>query len=332
MRKAGESRYACFPFDFENAFDRIAYNNLFQTLQGYGIGNAFIASIKRMYEGATSSVQTNGHKYGPVPIRCAVRQGYPMSMVLYALCLHTLLRLLDIKLPGIRIGRRTRPTSVVAYTDDVTIFVASAADFAIIEEAIRLYERASGARLKPRKSKALAVGSWCTQQTVLGITYHPHVTILGVTFWGTIEQTKKGSWARLTGKVRAQAKRVYTRGPCLATRMRYVSTFLLSKIWYTAQILPVPNIHTQQLTTVITLYIWRVTDFRVPVSTIQRLRQMGGWEMPDNEAKCTALLLYRMYLQDQRNGTVTAAWLQTWNLTGRQGNPPHATKFPTKLA
>jgi len=59
---------------------------------------------------------------------------------------------------------------------------------------------------------------------------------------------------------------------------------------------------------------------------------MGGWEVPDIEAKCTAVLLYRMYLQGQRNGKVTAAWLQTWNLTGKQANPPHATKFPTKLA
>jgi len=114
--------------------------------------------------------------------------------------------------------------------------------------------------------------------------------------------------------------------------MRYVNTFLLSKFWYTAQILPTPNIYTQQLKTAITWYIWRGTEFRVPVSTLQRPKQMGGWEMPDNEAKCTAHLLYRMYLQDQRNGTVTAAWLQTWNLTGRQANPPHAAKFPTKLA
>jgi len=54
--------------------------------------------------------------------------------------------------------------------------------------------------------------------------------------------------------------------------------------------------------------------------------------MPDIEAKCTALLLYRMYLQGQRNGTVTAAWLQTWGRNGRQANPQHATKFPINLA
>ena len=65
---------------------------------------------------------------------------------------------------------------MVAYADEVTIFVTSTADFDITKEAIRVYERASVARLNPRKSKALAIGSWCTQETVLGITYHPHVT------------------------------------------------------------------------------------------------------------------------------------------------------------
>jgi len=59
---------------------------------------------------------------------------------------------------------------------------------------------------------------------------------------------------------------------------------------------------------------------------------MGGWEMTDFEKKRTVLLLYRTYLQGQRNGTVTEGWLQNWNLTGRQAKPPHATKFPTKLA
>jgi len=108
--------------DFKNACDRIAHNCLFQTPQGYGIGNAFFAGIKRMYEGVTSSVQINDNQYGLLPIRCVVRQGCPMSMALCALCLHTFRCLLDLNLPGIRVGRRTRPTSVVAYADDVTIF------------------------------------------------------------------------------------------------------------------------------------------------------------------------------------------------------------------
>jgi hypothetical protein len=107
--------------DFKSAFDRIAQEYLFPALQNYGIDDSFIAGIKRLYEGATSSVQINGHLHGPITIRCAVCQGYPMSIVLYALCLLPFL-LLKMKLPGIWIERRSRPTSVVAYADNVTTF------------------------------------------------------------------------------------------------------------------------------------------------------------------------------------------------------------------
>jgi hypothetical protein len=94
----------------------------------------------------------------------------------------------------------------VAYADDVIISVTSVADFAIIAEAIHLYKRASGAKRNPRKSKALAVGGRCTQESPLGIAYHPSVTIVVVTFCSTIEQNIIDSCARLTWKVRAQAR------------------------------------------------------------------------------------------------------------------------------
>jgi len=96
-----------------------------------------------------------------------------------------------------------------------------------MEDAIHQYERASVVRLNPQKSKALAVGSWSTSETVLGIDYHPYFKILSVTFWGTIGQSMKESWARLKDKV-------YARDLYLAHRVRYVHTFLLAKIQYSA--------------------------------------------------------------------------------------------------
>jgi hypothetical protein len=70
-----------------------------------------------------------------------------MSMTLFALCVDPLLRILEKKLPGINIGKRANKTVVVAYTDDVTIFVTSPTDLPIIHHAIQCYEKATGARL-----------------------------------------------------------------------------------------------------------------------------------------------------------------------------------------
>ena len=81
-------------------------------------------------------------------------------MILYALCLHPLLRTLEDNLPGIRLGQSTRSPPDVAYADDVIILVTQPGDLAIIHEAVRCYEKATGAKLNSQKSKALPIRGW----------------------------------------------------------------------------------------------------------------------------------------------------------------------------
>ena len=95
-----------------------------------------------------------------------------MSVLLFALCVDPLLRVLDQKLSGIRIGKRARKIAVVAYADDVTIFVTTPTDIPVTQDEIQCYEKATGARLNTRKSKALAVGEWSTSTDTLNIAYH----------------------------------------------------------------------------------------------------------------------------------------------------------------
>ena len=166
--------------DFKTAFDNIAHSYLFTLLKTYGFSEEFQQCIKSMYKGTTSSVQINGHISSPIPIQCSIRQGCPLSMQLFALCLNPLLCMLDEKLTGIQIGLRSKKTTVVAYADNFTIFVTSPADIQPIQEAIRCYQAVSGARLNIKKSKAMAIGSWDASTDIMGIPYHTTIKILGV--------------------------------------------------------------------------------------------------------------------------------------------------------
>jgi hypothetical protein len=74
----------------------------------------------------------------------------------------------------------------VAYADDVTIFLTSRNYIPIIEDAIRIFEEASGAHINTHKSKALPTGTWNTTINIIGIQYQPHVQILGIHFWNKI--------------------------------------------------------------------------------------------------------------------------------------------------
>ena len=84
------------------------------------------------------------------------------------------------------------------------------------------------------------------------------------------------SWENITGKVRAQARDAYGRDLCLSQRIPYVLSYLLAKIWHTTRFFPAPTVCTPQLMTSIAWYIWQGATFRVPISTLQRLKRRGG--------------------------------------------------------
>jgi hypothetical protein len=68
------------------------------------------------------------------------------------------------RLTGFRVGQGKQPVSDVTYPDDVTIFIMSVTEFQLIEDAIRLFEKTSGARLKSKSHRPslLVVGRFST--------------------------------------------------------------------------------------------------------------------------------------------------------------------------
>jgi exonuclease III len=311
--------------DFQEAFDKISHTYLFTLLEKYAINGYIRTGIKNLYSHATSIVQVNGYTSDPIPIHGAIRQGCPLSMQLYALALHPLLTLLNQTVNRLQIGRSGRNSAVVAYADDITLFVTSPNDLPIIWDIIQTFERATGAQLNRQKSKALAIAGWRTNNKI-GIDYAPQIKILGVTFTSTIARSTQLSWDPVNNTIREQARASYARKLCIAQRIQYVTTTLLAKIWYMAQILPPAKENTNRITTAILWYIWQGSIFRVPTATLQNNKNQGGWDLINIAAKCNALLINRIWIQYNKSNSATAALLQQLNLTTPIANPPRHKK------
>jgi len=250
--------------DFSDAFDRISHQYLFAILHSYGFSKSFVDRIRHMYTNASSVVQINGNLSAPFPIQCSVRQGCPLSMTLFTLCINPLIYLLEQELQGIRVNWRQRKTAVVAYADDVTILVTTPEEIAAIDAMLRRYEEATGAKLNIVKSHAMAVGTWDTKSTVMNIPYTTEVKILGIQIANKTEQSAVSSWSRISNMVRLQAREAYTRDLDLAQRIQYVHTYLLAKLWYTAQVLPAPSVQIRQIVSAVAWYIWQGISFGFP--------------------------------------------------------------------
>jgi hypothetical protein len=208
--------------DFAQAFDRIAHQYLFCTLQAHGIDAWFIECIKPLYAQATTAIRLQGLSVGRIPIRSGIRQGCPLSMILFALCIQPLLNSMEGRLAGLAMGNSKKKIKVVAYADDITVFVTHPEEFNAIRQVIDKYERASGALLNPGKSKALAIENWPNPVPQLGIAFHSTVKILGISFAATTELSGKNSWDTIVNTVQTQAKHTYARNLCLAQRIVYI--------------------------------------------------------------------------------------------------------------
>ena len=141
------------------------------------------------------------------------------------------------------------------------------------------------------------------------------------------------SWTITTARIRAQAQDAYCRDLSLDQSIQYVHDYLIARLWYVAQIHPPTDECVRQLNTTISWYYVRVEReiFRVPLSTLQRGKGKGGWDLIHITAKSCALLLYRLRQQGLRSGTLTAEWLRSWGLMAQNKNPPYRDRITATL-
>ena len=69
--------------DQEKAFDRINRKFLLKTLKKFGYRPKMISIIEALYNNIKAQIKINGNLSQPFPIETEVRQGCPLSMILY---------------------------------------------------------------------------------------------------------------------------------------------------------------------------------------------------------------------------------------------------------
>jgi hypothetical protein len=155
--------------DFKASFDRISHRYLRETLKAHGFGEAFIRRIMGMYQNATSVLQINGFISGSFDIKRSIRQGCPLSMILYVLCINPLIHKLEERITGIKLGGKGNGTSTITYADDVTILMTDQNEIQTLQEIITGYEKATGSLINMKKSKTLPIGGWDTTRKIMDI-------------------------------------------------------------------------------------------------------------------------------------------------------------------
>ena len=143
--------------DFEKAFDSIEWPWIFQTLLARGLPPSFVHIVQLLYRNPSASIIVNGFRSASFRVGRGVRQGCPLSPLLFALILEPLLDRIRSHpdFTGIRIPHSSSHAKISCFADDSTAFISSLRDFQILYSILDNFAAASGLRLNKDKVCAL---------------------------------------------------------------------------------------------------------------------------------------------------------------------------------
>ena len=194
---------ALISLDQSKAFNRVDHRFLAAVLETAGFEPEFRRWISMMYHNPQAVVQMNRRHSRVFAIERSVRQGCPLSPLLYVALEPLLRRLRDERtIPALRsvpfAGHLTARVS--AFADDITVFVSHRLDIKAVKKAVSEYERIAGAKVNFDKSEGLRLGAWSRSDTLPGpfrCSDRP-VRILGVWFGPDLQLER--NWSEVQGE------------------------------------------------------------------------------------------------------------------------------------
>lgn len=140
--------------DQEKAFDFVEHAYLFNVLQSFGFPDKFIRLIRAMYANSESTLFLDSRESRPFQVTRGVRQGCPLSPVLFVLALEPFLKAIERhpQIRGLPLPGRTE-VKVTAYADDITLYIHNEQSLQHVLNAFSHFGGISGARLNLSKSQ-----------------------------------------------------------------------------------------------------------------------------------------------------------------------------------
>jgi hypothetical protein len=107
--------------DAERAFDKLQYHFMIKILRKLGIEGMYHNIIKAIFDKPIANIILNGKKLKPLPLKSGMRQGCPLSPLVFNIVLEFLARAIrqEVVIKGIQIGKETVKVSLFA--DDMIL-------------------------------------------------------------------------------------------------------------------------------------------------------------------------------------------------------------------
>lgn len=288
---------AFFSLDQAKAFDRVRHSYLFGLLGEFGLPESFVEVIKLLYSELRCSVLVNGSTTDEFMYTRGIRQGCPLGPTLFVLSIEPLLTTLasDELFRGLPLTG-TDELKVLAYADDVSLFVRTPSSIERFRRTFARYAEVSGAQLNEGKSKALLFGRF-PAGAAGNIQTVSTVKVLGVYF--TCEGVAASTWARVLQRAQQLIERALLHDLTLHEKALAAKTSVCALAAYASRVAVMPAKTATQLSKIINAFLWNGKPPPVRRHLLQLAVSEGGLGLPHVQslAKILALKTARSLFQ-----------------------------------
>ncbi|CAL1371133.1 unnamed protein product [Linum trigynum] len=158
IKKQGKKGYMALKVDMEKAYDRVEWPFLLAVLEKIGFNSTWRGWIRECLTSTSFSVLMNGTPSGYFSPTRGLRQGDPLSPLLFVLCTEGFAALLrkaiaEHKLEGVKVAPRAPRISHLFFADDSYLFLrGSPQECEKLLDVLNEYEELSGQRVNLGKS------------------------------------------------------------------------------------------------------------------------------------------------------------------------------------
>ena len=294
--------------DQSKAFDRVDHAFLEAVLSSAGFEVDFRTWIRLLYASPGVMVEVNGVRSEPFTLTRSIRQGCPLSPMLYILALEPFLRRIKANpvLRGLTLPGASEVARYTAYADDVSVLVTSSAEVEEVSKEIGRYEAVTGAKINREKSVGLRLGSWkgCALPGPF-IWKDGPCKILGVWFGPDLQLEK--NWSEVLNKVVAATELWLRRRLSLKGRAEVCNSHIYSLAVYRLSVLPIPATILFKLERILFQFLWAKRHPLVRREICYLHPSEGGLGVPNVEVRRHTLrltFLDQMCSRDTATGSV----------------------------
>ena len=142
--------------DLKDAYGSVPHQTLFSVLDLAGLSGLTIDVVKDIYHQSTTAVRTRKEKTEPITVQRGVKQGCPLSPILFNLVMELLVRAAE-SFPdaGYHIANST--VKSLAYADDLCVFASSPAIMQGVLDKVCVACNWAGLTFSPKKCATLSI-------------------------------------------------------------------------------------------------------------------------------------------------------------------------------